>query len=305
MRSCGLLIGEKNMKGEIYKSLVSIAVKAGLLIALLLATAYSIRPVRGDTILSSTVNVDPTTGVIIAPTNFLSANISAIVTALGTNVATFTALSNALGQTAPVTFSLAAGTYLTSATVSLACATPNSSITYTLNGSTPTASNGTLYTGTITLTNSATIKAYATSYYRSDANVTSAAYTITSGTKVYYGRSSNTSLTGAQVEALTSVTRIPAANQGINGSYSFSAGTGYYYIAWLFSFDDPLATTGFVINGVPVTMADASVSYNGTVVNGWTYQTATAGSNTYKVFRSAYPLTGANNVILSGSNYLP
>ena len=67
-------------------------------------------------------------------------------------------------------------------------------------------------------------------------------------------------------------------------------------------FDDPVQTTGFVINGVPATMADSSVGYNGTLDNGWTYQTGTSGGNTYTVYRSAYLLGGANTVVLSGVN---
>ena len=240
--------------------------------------------------ISSGVSVD-TNGAIIFPTSlsgFLATN----------GIASYANLTNALGNTANVTFSLASGTYLTAANVSLSCSTPNSTITYTLDGTTPSATNGVTYTNQLSFSTSKTVKAYATSPFRGDSSVTTGSYTITAGTKVYYGRSSNTSLTGAQVEALTSVTKV----SGINGSYSVASGSGYYFFAWLQGFDDPVQTTGFVINGVPATMADSSVGYNGTLDNGWTYQTGTSGGNTYTVYRSAYLLGGANTVVLSGVN---
>ena len=287
------------MMGEKSKLMMSIAIKGALLIALLLATVMSFA-VRGDTILSSTVSVD-SSGVIIAPTNFLSANLSGLAAALGTNVLTASALTNALGQTATPTFGAAAGTYLNSVGIVLSCATPNSTIVYTTDGTTPSATNGVTYTNSFTLTSSGTVKAYATSYYRPDSSVASRSYTITSGTRVYYGRSANSTLTGTQVEALGFTTH----TSGINGSYTFASGSGYYYFAWVSAFDSPASLTGFTISGVPLSMADSSVGFSGSNDNGWTYQTVSNGGNTYNVFRSAYPLGGANTVVLSGSNGVP
>jgi hypothetical protein len=264
-------------------------VRLGLAVALSATQAWAQLP----TPISTALSVD-TNGAIIFPTS--------LTAFLNTNgIASLAALTNALGSTANVTFGLASGTYLNTANVTLSCATPNATIVYTLDGTTPSATNGTTYSGSIAITSTKTVKAYATSYYRPDSSVTQSSYTITAGTKVYYGRSTNTSLTGAQVEALSSATKV----SGINGNYSFASGSGYYYFAWLQSFDSPAQTTGFVINGTPVTMADSSVSYNGTADNGWTYQTATSGGNTYKVFRSAYQLGGANTVVLSGANAVP
>ena len=242
-----------------------------------------------------------TNNMLLNPTNFFTANSNLLVQIVGTNSLFLTALTNALGTTATPTFGAAAGTYLNSVGIVLSCATPNSTITYTTDGSTPSATNGVVYTNSFTLSSAATVKAFATSYYRPDSAVASRSYTISSGTRVYYGRSANTSLTGAQVEALGYTTK----TSGINGSYNFVAGAGYYYFAWVQAFDSPVDTTGFVINAIPVTMADSLVGYSGSSDNGWTYQTASNGGNTYKVFRSAYPLTGANTVVLTGSNGLP
>ncbi len=242
-----------------------------------------------------------TNQALINPTNFFTANSNLILQIVGTNSAIWTALTNALGTTATPTFSPGSGSYLNSVGVVLSCATPNSTITYTTDGTTPSATNGTVYTNSFTLSSSGTVKAYATSYYRPDSAVGSRTYTITGGTRVYYGRSSNTTLTGTQVEALGFTTH----TSGINGSYTFASGAGYYYFAWVSAFDSPTALTGFTISAVPVSMADSSVGFSGSSDNGWTYQTASNGGNTYKVYRSAYPLTGANTVVLSGDNGAP
>lgn len=242
-----------------------------------------------------------TNQALINPTNFFSANSNLLIQIVGTNAVFLNALTNALGTTATPTFGAAAGTYLNSVGVVLSCSTPNSTIMYTTDGTTPNATNGVVYTNSFTLSSTATVKAYATSYYRPDSAVASRSYTITSGTRVYYGRSSNTSLTGTQVEALGYTTH----TSGISGSYTFALGSGYYYFAWVSSFDSPSALTGFTISGVPVSMADSSVSYSGSSDNGWTYQSASNGGNTYKVYRSAYPLGGANTVVLSGDNGAP
>jgi hypothetical protein len=242
-----------------------------------------------------------TNGVVIAPTNFWVANSNSIVAIVGTNVAIQSSdLTNALGATANVTFSIPSGTYL-SVNTALSCATPNSTIVYTTDGTTPNATNGTVYTAPLVFTNTKTLKAYATSYFRTDSAVTTVGYTITTGAKVYYGRSTNTTLTGSQIESLS----YQQKTAGINGTYAINTGSGYYFYAWPVSFDTPVTITGFVINAVPVSMADASVGFTGTSVNGWTAQTVSSSTTTYYLFRSAYPLTGYNVTTLSGSNGLP
>ena len=70
------------------------------------------------------------------------------------------------------------GTYEESATVTITCATSGATIHYTLDGSTPTTSSA-VYTGAITLTESATIKAIAVKSEYTNSAVASAAFTIT------------------------------------------------------------------------------------------------------------------------------
>ena len=71
------------------------------------------------------------------------------------------------------------GEFETSATVTLTCATEGASIYYTLDGSTPTTAS-TLYSKAFTLTESATVRAFATkSGYYTNSQVASAVFTIT------------------------------------------------------------------------------------------------------------------------------
>ncbi len=81
-------------------------------------------------------------------------------------------------QAATPTFTPDGGTHTDSVVVTIGSATSGASIRYTLDGSTPTATAGTLYTGPITITSSATLRAvaYGTGYTTSA--VKSSSYTI-------------------------------------------------------------------------------------------------------------------------------
>jgi hypothetical protein len=81
---------------------------------------------------------------------------------------------------APV-FSPKAGTYTSPQSVSMATTTPGASIRYTTNGSTPTETNGTLYSGPVSIGSTATLKAIAYGSGLTDSSVSSATYTIASG----------------------------------------------------------------------------------------------------------------------------
>jgi hypothetical protein len=89
-------------------------------------------------------------------------------------------------ETTPVaapTFSPAGGTYTATQFVTLNTATGGAGIRYTLDGSTPSSTMGTLYTGPVTISSSATLKAMAYKSGMSDSSVSSANYVINSGTK--------------------------------------------------------------------------------------------------------------------------
>ena len=93
--------------------------------------------------------------------------------------------SSAITQTvAPPTVSPTAGTYGSTQSVSITTTTSGASIRYTIDGSTPSESVGFLYSGPVTLSATTTIKAIAYETGMLDSSVTSAAYTITSGSPI-------------------------------------------------------------------------------------------------------------------------
>jgi Chitobiase/beta-hexosaminidase C-terminal domain len=75
-------------------------------------------------------------------------------------------------------FSLQAGAYRGSQTVSLSTATNGASIRYTIDGSTPSSTTGNLYSGTIVVLSTTTIKAIACEDGMNPSRVASATYTI-------------------------------------------------------------------------------------------------------------------------------
>ena len=75
-------------------------------------------------------------------------------------------------------FNVAAGTYNVPQTVSLSTTTVGATIKYTTDGTTPSVSNGTVYASAITISSTTTLKAYAYLSGMTDADVSSAVYTI-------------------------------------------------------------------------------------------------------------------------------
>lgn len=79
------------------------------------------------------------------------------------------------------TFSPAAGTYNEAQDVTITTTTSGASIYYTTDNSTPSSTNGTLYTGTINVSETTTIKAIAVKTGNNDSQVAEATYTIETG----------------------------------------------------------------------------------------------------------------------------
>ncbi|HTQ29593.1 MAG TPA: chitobiase/beta-hexosaminidase C-terminal domain-containing protein, partial [Opitutaceae bacterium] len=88
------------------------------------------------------------------------------------------ALSGAPPQAAAPVFSPAAGVYLNAQTVTITSATSGVSIRYTTDGSTPTETNGTLYSGPVSINSTVTLQAIAYETGFTDSSVTSGTYTI-------------------------------------------------------------------------------------------------------------------------------
>jgi N-acetylneuraminic acid mutarotase/sugar lactone lactonase YvrE len=116
-------------------------------------------------------------------------------------------------------FSLATGTYTTAQTVTISDATPGAAIYFTTNGSTPTPAS-TLYSGSITLASSETLKAIATAAGYSSSPVAVASYTIVqtpaitwaAPTPISYG----TPLSATQLNATSTVA----------GTFNYSSAAG-------------------------------------------------------------------------------
>jgi len=89
----------------------------------------------------------------------------------------FSAAAFALKVATP-TFSPGAGTYTTFQSVTISCATSGATIRYTINGSAPSTSNGTIYTGPVSITATATLKAIAYKSGYTNSDVAAALYTI-------------------------------------------------------------------------------------------------------------------------------
>jgi hypothetical protein len=120
--------------------------------------------------------------------------------------------------------------------------------------------------------------------------------------RLYYGISANTTLTEAQIEALSSSTLVSTKN----ATYAFAA-TNYKYFSWADSLGSPTASTGFkdTATNLAVAMADSSddAAYSN-VQNGWSYAlvsvTNTNGITTnYRVYRTKNTLGSTINIQVS------
>ncbi|HVU33657.1 MAG TPA: chitobiase/beta-hexosaminidase C-terminal domain-containing protein [Opitutaceae bacterium] len=87
-------------------------------------------------------------------------------------------------QTATPTFSPDGGTYTSAPSVTISCGTSGASIRYTTDGSTPTSTSGTVYSGPISITGTATLQAIAYASGDADSAVASTSFTLTTATAV-------------------------------------------------------------------------------------------------------------------------
>lgn len=89
-----------------------------------------------------------------------------------------TGMSVMAARVATPTFSPKSGTYSSAQTVSILCSTTGATIRYTTNGTNPTSSNGTIYTGPVTVEVSLTLKAIAYRKNYANSYVGTATYVI-------------------------------------------------------------------------------------------------------------------------------
>jgi uncharacterized repeat protein (TIGR03803 family) len=92
----------------------------------------------------------------------------------------FSAVSAFAQQAATPTFSPIAGTYASAQSVTISTTTSGANIRYTTDGSTPTETNGTVYSGAVSINSSTQLNAIAYKSGDTDSTVISGLYTITS-----------------------------------------------------------------------------------------------------------------------------
>lgn len=106
----------------------------------------------------------------------------------------------------------------------------------------------------------------------------------------YWGRSASTTLTGAEIQALSN----SDSASTYAGTFSYSSGSGYLYYAVPDS-QDPVS---MMVGSFPVSLADGSLGYSSTS-HGLTYTTVTVGSTLYRLYRTYNTLAGATSIVVS------
>ncbi len=90
----------------------------------------------------------------------------------------YASFASSISTVATPTFSPGGGSYTSAQNISISCATGGASIRYTLDGSTPSETAGTLYSGPVNISSTATLKAIAYKSGSNDSAIASATYTI-------------------------------------------------------------------------------------------------------------------------------
>ncbi len=166
-----------------------------------------------------------------------------------------------------------------------------SDIHYTLDGSTPDITDP-LYTAPILITETTTIKAIGV--YAGYVNSIVATDVVTIGTNNFFGYSPLTTLTEAQIIAISNA---PLPNTFVSGdslgTYTFGSSStvsDYFYFWWPDSFTVPQATIGFklVSSGFPVPMAGPAEGFTDGPTNGWYYKNITVDGTPGKLYRTFY-----------------
>jgi hypothetical protein len=186
---------------------------------------------------------------------------------LHTNSPVVTATYN-IATSAP-TFSPAGGTYGSTQSVALSSVTSGASIRYTTDGSTPTSTTGLVYSGPVSISTNATLKAIAYESGLTDSPVASAIYAIQVAAPTF--SPAGGTYTGTQSVTLSSATSdssiryttdgstpTPATGTLYSGPISISANTTLKAIAYATGLtDSSVSSASYTINvvGAPVKLA--------------------------------------------------
>jgi hypothetical protein len=153
------------------------------------------------------------------------------------------------GTAATPTYSPGSGTYTTAQSIAISTTTPGATIRYTTDGTTPSGTQGTVYSGPVTVASSTTVKAIAYESGWNDSGVGSASYTIT-GTVA-----APTFTPGAGTYAMPMSVVIATTTTGATIRYTTDGST-------------PSATTGTIYTG-PVTVSSTTTIKAIAYESGW------------------------------------
>ncbi|HXA15060.1 MAG TPA: chitobiase/beta-hexosaminidase C-terminal domain-containing protein, partial [Opitutaceae bacterium] len=142
-------------------------------------------------------------------------------------------ISGSGGTVAAPSFSPGAGTYSSAQTVIINDSTSGASIRYTTDNSTPSETNGTVYSGSISISSTTTLKAIAYETGMTDSTVTSGLYTINITSRSLAGSSSNgfqaLALSSAQAGTFTATFDATPSVSPENGVIGLSKGVATTY----------------------------------------------------------------------------
>jgi hypothetical protein len=131
------------------------------------------------------------------------------------------------------------------------------------------------------------------------ANTRTANLTVTAAAAaktIYWGRSTAEHLTTeAEITGLVS----DRQDTDYKGTAGFADATpsDYAFIAWPQSFGGPVPPNGLSVAGFPASMADGSVGYGTTSVNGYMAEVVTVAGEPYLVFRLYYQTGGSFDLV--------
>jgi len=220
--------------------------------------------------------------------------------------ATVTLVVNPPPQVAAPTFNPAGGSYTAAQSVTISTTTSGASIRYTTDGSTPSETAGTLYSGPVSISSTATLKAIAYASNMTDSSVSSATYTI----NVPQVAAPTFNPAGGSYSAAQSVT-ISTTTSGASIRYTTDGSTPSETAGTLYSGPVAISSTT-TLNAIAYEsgMADSSVSsatYTITLTglpSGWTDSDigspSLAGSATYS--SGVFTINGAGADIYGTSD---
>jgi alpha-L-arabinofuranosidase len=201
---------------------------------------------------------------------------------------THTDISGATPTAQAPTFSVPAGTYTTTQTIALADATANSTIYYTTDGSNPTTSSS-VFSGTLTVSSTETVKAMAVASGYTASGVSSALYTIQSPATTAPTFSEGTgTYTGTQTVVITDATAGATIHYTTNGSTPTTSSAVY---------GGPLSVTSTETVSAMATATSHSASAVTTAT--YTINTPVAATPVFSKATGTYP--GSQSVTIADS----